>query len=64
MGYKPGVRKCARERCRKLFKKLTREHRYCSKKCRDAQAQERLRERARKFYEMEATMGGVMGGND
>jgi hypothetical protein len=54
MGYKPGVRKCARSRCPNRFRKLVREHIYCSKRCRDAVAQERLRDRARQFTELQA----------
>ena len=61
MGYKPGVRKCAHSKCRKSFKKRVREQIYCDKRCRDAAAQERLRERARKFGEMSAEIHGAIG---
>jgi hypothetical protein len=53
MGYKPAGRKCAREKCNKTFKRKARGQIYCSKECRNKAAQERLRERARMFTNLQ-----------
>jgi len=62
MGYKPGRRKCAREKCNKTFKKKIREQIYCSKECRNKAAQERLRERARMFTTLQGPAKEVVNG--
>jgi hypothetical protein len=55
-------RKCAWLKCKKPFVTKIRTQTYCCLGHKNNAAQERLRERARKFNEMNAEVNGVMGG--
>lgn len=55
-------RKCAWRNCDKTFVSKIRSQRYCCRAHKNNEGQERLRERAAKFMELDAEVNGVMGG--
>ena len=64
MGFKPRMRKCgylSKKRKTHWFKAMFKEQKYCSKRCRNAAAQQRVRERSQKFYELQAEQDGPLG---
>ena len=57
------VKTCKREQCRKLMKDMRAEAQYCSRRCKELEAQTRRREEYREYREMVQAELDKLGGD-